>query len=101
MPLVLLALQPGSTLVLDSLNVSGTSSPQAGKAQLPTSIEVRSNSMQPGHKEGSWPATVAALCEGPGAYWGSLLSSPAPCPMSAAPAAVANRQRGARGCCQH
>lgn len=40
MPLVLLSLQPGSALVLDRLNISGTSSPEAGKAQLPTWIEV-------------------------------------------------------------
>ncbi|PRW56437.1 kinase [Chlorella sorokiniana] len=39
-PLVLLSLQPGSTLVLDSLNVSGTASPREGKAQLATSIEL-------------------------------------------------------------
>ncbi len=40
LPLVLLSLQPGSALVLDRLNISGTSSPEAGKAELPTWIEV-------------------------------------------------------------
>lgn len=83
MPLVLLSLQPGSTLVLDSLNVSGTSSPQAGKAQLPTSIEVRSNQMHPGHKEGSWLANVpATACFPLGLACLLGLSAQQPCPMS-------------------
>ena len=37
---VLIGRKPTGTLVLDGLELSGTSSPEAGQAQLPTSVEV-------------------------------------------------------------